>query len=76
MTRDELLAFMYRHKLKTKEFATLLGVRNGAVIFWLEGQRSVPPAVKRLMYLIDLDPTLIGHLEDYNISASASSVTT
>lgn len=60
MNKDELRAFLIRHRLTPEQFAKLLGVTYMAVDHWLRGRRAVSLTVKRLCELFDRHPDLVG----------------
>lgn len=59
MSSEELKAFMDLHGVSITELASICGVSNNAVKYWLNGDRSISVLVTRLVRLFKKYPSLI-----------------
>lgn len=60
MTPEELVTYRKSLQFNRQTFAELIGVTKQAVVFWEDGQRSIPETTVRLLKLFQKYPQLIG----------------
>lgn len=61
MTGDEIKTFRSDFKLSQNDFAKLLGVTQGAIVWWETHQRKVPETTARTLLLFRKWPQLMEH---------------
>jgi transcriptional regulator with XRE-family HTH domain len=58
MSREDLRQWMKTHDMSVEELAEMLGLTRQAVLYWVQGKRTIPEPIGRLLVFLGQRPEM------------------